>query len=66
MTEQAKLHLKPADGLRIPNPETGRDLSADGEFVTNTTYWRRLLRSKEVVEVEQTTTTSAASAKKGK
>jgi hypothetical protein len=44
--------LKPAPGLLIPNPETARDLDAAGESVTDSPYWRRLIRAGEVVEVE--------------
>lgn len=76
MTEQAKLHIKPAPGLRIPNPDTGSDLKAEGEMVANTTYWRRLLRSKDVVAAGNSDNAagggnsdnggSAAGAKKGK
>lgn len=47
-----KLFVKPAQGLKIPNPETGRDLPPYGALVGNTVYWRRLLRDLSVVETD--------------
>lgn len=55
-----KLTVKPATGLKIPNPDTGRDLAAEGESVPNTTYWRRLIRDGSV------TAATITAGKKGK
>lgn len=49
-----KLHLKPAKGLVIPNPETGKDLPAWGSSVENDIYWRRLLKAGDVVKTTET------------
>lgn len=43
------LHVKPKAGLAIPNPENGKDLPAWGATVDNTPYWRRLVRSGDVL-----------------
>ena len=48
-----KLHLKPAEGLVIPNPETGKDLPAWGSSVENDIYWRRLLKDGDVVKTTE-------------
>lgn len=42
------LHLKPAAGLIVRDPETGKPLSPDGETKPDTTYWRRRLRDGDV------------------
>lgn len=49
-----KLHLRPAEGLVIPNPETGKDLPAWGSSVENDIYWRRLLKSGDVIKTTET------------
>lgn len=64
-----KLYLKPAEGLVIPNPDTGLDLPKHGAAVTNSAYWRRLLRSKDVVATTAEQIAAAEetpAAKKGK
>jgi Protein of unknown function (DUF2635) len=43
--------LKPAPGLQVRSPGTGRVLPADGEEVEMSSYWHRRLRDGDVVEV---------------
>lgn len=43
------LHVKPADGLLVLDPETREPLPAEGATVHNTTYWARRLRDHDVV-----------------
>ena len=42
------LYLKPAPGLIVLDPVTGKALDADGEAKPDTTYWRRRLRDMDV------------------
>lgn len=44
------LHLKPAEGLVIRDPATGRPIPAHGVSVTDSPFWRRLARHGDVVE----------------
>lgn len=50
MTQTKRLQPS-SEGLLVLFPETRRPLSPQGEEVTLTTYWRRRLRSGDVVEV---------------
>ncbi|MCW5666479.1 MAG: DUF2635 domain-containing protein [Piscinibacter sp.] len=43
------MHVKPADGLTVLDPETRQPLPAEGATVANTTYWARRLRDQDVV-----------------
>ncbi|EME69716.1 hypothetical protein H261_11799 [Paramagnetospirillum caucaseum] len=44
------LHLKPAEGLVIRDPATGRPIPAHGASVPASPFWRRLARHGDVVE----------------
>lgn len=46
-----KLFLKPKEGLKVPRPENGRELKAEGELVESSTYWRRRIIDGDVTEV---------------
>lgn len=48
-----RLSVRPArEGLVIRDPRTKRPLPAEGGEVPDTTYWRRRLRSGDVVELQ--------------
>ncbi len=44
-----QIYLKPAAGLRVPDPATGEALPAAGARVTPSTYWTRRLAEADVV-----------------
>lgn len=47
------LHLKPAQGLVIRDPATGRPIPAHGARVADSPFWRRLTRHGDVVETTE-------------
>lgn len=47
--ETETLHVKPAEGLTVLDPETRQPLPAEGATVANNTYWARRLRDRDVV-----------------
>jgi len=47
-----KTLIKPKEGIKILNPATGRILSAEGELVDLSTYWRRRIKDGDVLIVE--------------
>jgi len=47
-----KTLIKPKEGLKLLNPFTGRILSAEGELVDLSTYWRRRIKDGDVEIVE--------------
>lgn len=47
------LNVRPARGVTVRDPASGRALSPDGEKVPATTYWRRRLRDGDVELVEE-------------
>ena len=61
-----RLWLKPAQGLTVIDPETGKPLSADGDLVTISKYWRRRLNDGDVVETAPPATKAPAAAHKPK
>lgn len=46
-----KVTYRPVNGLKVPNPETGKHLKAGGELVEDSGYWRRQQRAKAVERV---------------
>ena len=60
MSDTERKYLKPADGLKIRNPETGRHMPPDGEWVSMDTYWRRRLRDGDVTASRPTRAPAAA------
>lgn len=48
--EYRRLWLKPATGLTVINPETGKPLPAEGDLVAVSKYWRRRLNDGDVIE----------------
>lgn len=49
------MKVKPTkEGLKVPYPLSQRYLKAEGEKVPNSKYWRRRLKEKCVVEVDET------------
>lgn len=58
----SKIKLKPSKkGLKVTNPKHGRDLKEEGELVSLSIYWRRRLKSGEVVEVKEEKKTKSKS-----
>lgn len=49
MTE---LHLKPAPGVTVRDPETLQPLAEKGERKPRTTYWLRRLKDGDVTEIQ--------------
>ncbi len=45
------IKIKPADGLRVRDPETGRPLAKAGEEKPRNAYWLRRLQCGDVVAV---------------
>jgi len=46
------LYLKPADGLTVIDPATGKALPAEGMPVESSLYWMRRLREGDVTELQ--------------
>jgi Protein of unknown function (DUF2635) len=46
------MRVKPAEGRAVLDPHTFRPLPAEGRNVPDSTFWRRRLRDKDVVLVE--------------
>jgi hypothetical protein len=42
------IFLKPAEGLIVKDPETGKPLAPEGENKPDTTYWRRRIADGDV------------------
>ena len=51
--------VKPAKGLRVPNPATGQPLPEEGAEVPRDQYWTRRILDLEVIEVNQVTRKSS-------
>ncbi len=47
-----RLFVKPAAGLKVRDDASGQHLPPEGKDVPDTPYWRRRLRSGDVVRVE--------------
>lgn len=45
-----RIHVTPAKGLRVINPDTGKPLSPEGATVAPSTYWTRRRNASEVTE----------------
>lgn len=43
--------LKPGKGLKVFNPATGLHLNSEGEEVSMSNYWRRMINCGDAVEV---------------
>ena len=52
--------LKPATGLTVIDPETGKPLAAEGDLVVMTKYWRRRLNDGDVFKTTPPTDKAAA------
>lgn len=57
-----KVTYRPVNGLKVPNPETGKALKKNGEPVEDSGYWRRQRRAGavELVEAEEAEKNTAA------
>lgn len=44
-----KVFVKPKAGLKVPNPQSGRSVPAEGECVEKNTYWARRAKDGDVV-----------------
>jgi hypothetical protein len=53
MTHPDSFIIKPAPGLRIPDPETGEYLPEGGMRMPRSGYWIRRLKDGDVIEVKQ-------------
>ncbi len=51
MTEM--IYIKPAEGLKVLNPASGKHLPAEGARVILTPYWRRRLRDEDVTKTRR-------------
>lgn len=47
------MFIKPKEGLKVRNPETGKHLNKDGEIVKNSSYWLRRLNDQDVILVKE-------------
>jgi len=54
------MFVRPADGLKIRDPETGNYLPETGQIVPRTPFWLRRLKDGDVVESTFTTPTAPA------
>lgn len=54
------MFLKPKEGLLVPNPENKfKPLSAEGETIELSRYWKRRLKDKDVVKAKKPARTKA-------
>lgn len=65
-TTARRLWLKPAQGLTVIDPETGKPLPAEGDLVAISKYWRRRLNDGDVVETAPYAPKAPAAAHKPK
>jgi hypothetical protein len=47
-----KIHIKPAPGKVVIDPETRKSLAADGDTVTSSTYWLRRVADGDVIQLD--------------
>ncbi|MHC4712011.1 MAG: DUF2635 domain-containing protein [Planctomycetota bacterium] len=47
-----RLFLVPVKGRNAPNPDTGRPLASDGEYVEASQYWRRRVLAGDAEELK--------------
>ena len=47
------MHVKPAPGRQVPDPENGGFLPQEGREVEATAYWLRRITDDDVVETEK-------------
>lgn len=57
MKKDTRIHLIPAEGLKVRDPERGGHLAAEGRPVELTPYWRRRRDKGDVVEGKHAKTT---------
>jgi len=60
----ADLFLKPASGLVVLDPDSGKPLPAKGTCKQDTTFWRRRLAAGAVVAVTEAATAEVETTKK--
>jgi len=58
-----KMHIKPAEGLKIRDDKTKQFLPIEGKIVEKSTYWVRRLQCGDVVLVENAKRENAPAAK---
>ena len=46
------IYIKPKDDRQVPDPETGKDLPAEGREVEKNQYWMKRLKDGDVI-IEQ-------------
>jgi len=49
--QKTEVHVKPAEGRTVPDPERRDVLPAEGRKVVRTPYWVRRIEDKDVVVV---------------
>jgi hypothetical protein len=59
-----KLFVKPAKGLVVPRPDNGRVLKEEGEWVKQSTYWRRRIADGDVLVDDKAVDKSESKPKK--
>lgn len=53
------IKVKPRDGLIVRREENGKTISANGEDVPNTTYYRRRMKDGDLVNLDAAKTKAA-------
>lgn len=57
------MHVKPAQGRQVPDPDRGGPLPPEGRVVESTQYWQRRLADGDVVEASPEAQPAAAGKK---
>lgn len=47
-----KIFVTPKEGVKVPNPQSGRAIDPKGEIVEKNTYWARRIKDGDVVATE--------------
>ncbi len=53
-----RIHVKPRDGIVVIDPETNQPVPKDGAEVLDSKYIRRRIADKDLIAVEEPTTTN--------
>ena len=66
MSHSDTFFIKPALGIRVPDPATGEYLPEGGLLMPRSGYWLRRLKDGDVVEVAQSANPAPGKSGKGK
>ena len=50
---ETHVHVKPAEGLRVPHPSLGRPIRTEGEWVPRRTYFLRRIADGALEEIDE-------------